>query len=284
MKVKAASLSLSLLTLILCNIKAQDSTTLLIRQIESTLVFQEGLVNFETGNFTLDTPKELHFLDALQADYVLTNLYGNQTDSLLLGLLKSKDKGVLDPDAWVISITYHPVGHTGDEAYLPKGEKYWNDKQKEQFDSLNSIRLSLGLSPINFGGFRIVPMYIKENHTLHWAKVILFPGDEQLTLNFTGLKFGRVGYIKLNAVSSDNEYEEVKRSMMPMLDLIKFKPGFTFGDYQESDLIKSALNMENLVLGTKSVANNENKVWHWTKFLWFLLVFPAIFIIRLLFK
>jgi uncharacterized membrane-anchored protein len=239
---------------------------LLIQQIESSLNYREGKVKFEEEKFTLELAEHLHLLDKEQANYVLTNLYGNQKDSLLLGLIKSKDKGVLATDAWAISLSYHPIGYTIPEKHLPAGEKYWNDKQMIQFDSLNQDRGELGYSPVNFGGFQIIPTFQNDHSSLHWAKSILFPGDDQMTLNYTALIFGRYGHIKLNAVSSLSEAEEVSQSFLPLINQLKFEDGFRYNDHLKDDRNTSNLSMENLIVGSKPINKEVNtitfKIWY----------------------
>jgi uncharacterized membrane-anchored protein len=247
-------------------VNAQDSTSILVQQIESSLNYKDGVISFEDEHFSIKTPEDLHFLDAIQASYVLTNLYGNQQDSLLLGLFKSRKKGVLSNEAWAISLSFHPSGFIREGKALPKGEKYWNDNQQIQFDSLNEIRKNLGLSPVNFGGFRILPRFDEEEKSLLWAKLILFPGDEKLTLNYTAIIPGRYGYIKLNAVCSDQESAEVEAAIFPLIKLVKFDTGFAYEDHQDADLNISNILMTDLILGgrTKIGADGSSnyKIWY----------------------
>jgi uncharacterized membrane-anchored protein len=75
-----------------------DSLQLQIQQIESSLQYQRGEISLKNGLAKITVPEGFKFLDAEQAEYVLTELWGNPKSGTSLGMLVPEQYGVLDPN------------------------------------------------------------------------------------------------------------------------------------------------------------------------------------------
>lgn len=208
-----------------------DSTQLRINEIEQSLIYKTGIIELESGNATLTVPKGFRYLDKTQSIYVLTDLWGNPADSSILGMLAPENRGVLEINSWVFTISFDEMGYVkDDDADDIDYDDLLKDQQKE-FKEANPERIKQGYQPIEFIGWASPPHYDKSKKILHWAKELKFGQDSLNTLNYNLRVLGRKGIFMLNAVASMSELPDVKSNIDKVIESVKFKDGHKYSDY-----------------------------------------------------
>lgn len=208
-----------------------DSTQLRIDEIERSLNYQKGVINLQSGNAVLTVPDGFKYLDEKQSYYVLTDLWGNPADSSILGLLVPENKGVLDSDSWVFTISYDEMGYVkDDDAEDIDYDDLLKDQQKE-IQEANPERVKQGYEPIEFIGWASTPTYDKEKKVLHWAKELKFGDSNIHTLNYNLRILGRKGIFLLNAVANMREMPQVKLNIDKVIGCVEFNKGHQYADY-----------------------------------------------------
>ena len=208
-----------------------DSTQLRINEIEQSLNYKTGIIELESGNATLKVPTGFRFLDKVQSIYVLTDLWGNPADSSILGMLVPANRGVLETNSWVFTISFDEMGYVkDDDADDIDYDDLLNEQQKE-FKEANPERIKQGYQPIEFIGWASSPYYDKNKKILHWAKELKFGKDSLNTLNYNLRVLGRKGIFMLNAVASMSELPEVKSNIDKVIESVEFKDGHKYSDF-----------------------------------------------------
>ncbi|WP_338792447.1 DUF2167 domain-containing protein [Bernardetia sp. MNP-M8] len=209
----------------------EDSTQILINNIEKSLDYQTGSIELETGNATLTVPEGFGYLNKEQANYVLSDLWGNPKDETILGLLVPSNKGVLADNSWVFVISFEEMGYVEDEdADDIDYDELLEQLKKETKDS-NTERKSLGYETIDFVGWASKPYYDKNKKILHWAKEVKFGENLENTLNYNLRVLGRKGVFMLNAVASMKQLPEVKANIDNVIGSVEFKEGHKYADF-----------------------------------------------------
>lgn len=208
-----------------------DSTQLRINEIEQSLIYKTGIIELESGNATLTVPKGFRYLDKTQSIYVLTDLWGNPADSSILGMLVPENRGVLESNSWVFTISFDEMGYVKDDDADDIDYDDLLKEQQKEVKEANPDRIKQGYQPIEFIGWASAPYYDKNKKILHWAKELKFGQDSSNTLNYNLRVLGRKGIFMLNAVASMNELPDVKSSIDKVIGSVKFKDGHKYTDY-----------------------------------------------------
>ncbi len=235
----------------ICSNYAQevDSIQLKIDAIENSLIYETGTIDLEPGNAKLTVPVGFRYLSKNQSIYVLTDLWGNPSDSSVIGMLVPVNTGVLGMDSWVFTINYDDMGYVeDDDAEDIDYDDLLKDQQKEIKES-NPERIKLGYQPIDFIGWASHPYYDKNKNTLHWAKELKFGQDSLNTLNYNLRLLGRKGIYLLNAIASVNQLEQVKLNVDKVIASIEFKDGNKYADYSPGVDQVAAWTIGGLVAG-----------------------------------
>jgi uncharacterized membrane-anchored protein len=208
-----------------------DSTQLRINEIEQSLIYKTGIIELESGNATLKVPAGFRYLDKMQSIYVLTDLWGNPADSSILGMLVPENRGVLETNSWVFTISFDEMGYVkDDDAEDIDYDDLLSELQKE-IKEANPERIKQGYQPIEFIGWASSPYYDKNKKILHWAKELKFGEDSLNILNYNLRVLGRKGIFMLNAVASMSELPEVKTTIDNVIGSIEFKDGHKYSDF-----------------------------------------------------
>lgn len=208
-----------------------DSTQINTTEIEKSLVYKTGIIELESGNATLKVPRGFRFLDKEQSNFVLTDLWGNPTDTTIIGMLVPENRGVLDDNGWVFTISFDEMGYVkDDDADDIDYDDLLAEQQKEFLES-NPERIKEGYQPIEFIGWAESPYYDKNKKILYWAKELKFGEDGINTLNYNLRVLGRKGIFMLNAVASMRELPEVKANIDKVIESVEFKDGHKYSDY-----------------------------------------------------
>lgn len=226
-----------------------DSLQMQIDQIEQSLTYQTGVIEFPSCKAKLKVPEGFRYLDARQSNYVLSDLWGNPADSSVLGLLVPENRGVLAPNSWVFTINFSDIGYVkDDDAEDIDYDDLLKQMQKEASEE-NTERIKLGYELFELVGWASKPYYDKSKKVLHWAKHLKFGEDSLGTLNYNLRILGKDGVFVLNAVATMRELNEVKPNIDKVLTSVEFDKGNTYADFNPDVDKVAAWSIGGLVAG-----------------------------------
>ncbi len=208
-----------------------DSTQLWVQEVEGGLTYQSGIIELNSGNATLNVPEGFGFLDQEQANYVLSDLWGNPEDETILGLLVPEGRGVMDAKSWLFTISFEEMGYVEDEDAGDIDYEELLEELKEETREANVQRNEMGYESVEFVGWASAPHYDANSKILHWAKELRFGSDSIHTLNYNLRVLGRKGVFVLNAVASMPELKEVEDNLELVITSIDFKEGHRYADF-----------------------------------------------------
>lgn len=119
----------------------------------NSLDYKTGLIPVGDNLATITVPQGFAFLNAKDAEFILSDLWGNPKSNDILGILVPRNVSMLDADGWAIVYSYDPSGHVMDD---DAGKTNYDDlleEMKKQFVADNPERIKLGYKPIELIGF-----------------------------------------------------------------------------------------------------------------------------------
>lgn len=211
---------------------AQDSTALKIQAIESSFKYQHGAIKIGNGVGVIDIPTGFKYLDSVQAERVLTKMWGNpKTSNMTLGFVLPEKQGIFDEHGYVFNIQYDAIGYVKDNDADDINYDDLLEKIKSETKESNKQREKDGYAPIEIVGWASKPYYDKSRRILHWAKEIKFGTDSINTLNYNVRVLGRRGVIVLNAIAIMNNLAIVKADIPQVLNIVHFTEGNKYTDF-----------------------------------------------------
>ena len=199
-------------------------------QIEARLRYRTGRVTVRSGLATLDLPADFRYLDAQETDVVL-RAWGNPAGHEALGMLVPAGVRVLAPEGWGVIITFSEDGYVkDDDAAKIDYRKLLTTMQQATRDA-NPERAKAGYATVELVGWAEPPHYDSLAHKLYWAKDLKFTDDSAHTLNYSVRVLGRRGVLVLNAVSSMDQLEPVRRDMAKVIGFVEFSGGHRYADF-----------------------------------------------------
>jgi len=248
------------LTVASATLAAQGSTP---EEFESKLSYQTGKVQLSGGMATITLPPSFRFLGEQDSRKLLV-AWGNPAESSqgVLGMLVPSDISPLSEDGWAIVVTYDDDGYVNDEdAKTLNYTKVLRDMQ-EQTVANNEARQKEGFEPITLVGWAEPPHYDATSHKLYWAKELKFGSSTDHTLNYSIRILGRRGVLVLNAVSSVDQLETVKKGTPDVLAAVEFNEGHRYADYLPGTDKAAAYGIGGLILGaTAAKAGFFKLIW-----------------------
>lgn len=245
---KKKILSVIAMLLVACSSNGQivDSTEIRMEQIESSLDYKTGNIELPEGDATITVPKGFKFLGKEQSNYLLRDIWANEPDSSILGMLVSEE-GIYS--GVIYTVSYDPMGYVKDEdAGDINYDELLTEQQQETRDA-NLERVRLGYEPIEFVGWAANPYYDADKKVLHWAKELKFGQDSINTLNYNLRILGRKGVFMLNAISTIDQLPEVNLHVNDVLSSVTFKAGSTYFDFDPDVDEVAAWTVGGLVAG-----------------------------------
>lgn len=240
---------ITLLIFSLANAQDAASDKAEAQQFLNSLHFKTGDVSIAQANAKLKLTPEFHYLEAKDAQRVLSELWGNPPDSEVLGMLVPTAMSLTDEASWAVVITYSNDGYVSDEeAVKIDYDTLLKDMQKETLDA-NVEREKAGYGSIELVGWATKPHYDKAANKLYWAKELKFRDLPQHTLNYDIRALGRGGYLSLNAVAGMNQLTTVEQGMQKVLALTEFDAGHRYTDFNASTDKIAAYGIGALVAG-----------------------------------
>ncbi len=198
----------------------------------ATLKFQDGTVKLPQAKATLTLPPGFQFLDAADAERVLSELWGNPPGSEAIGMLVPTAASLADVEAsWAIVLQYDDDGYVSDEDAkdIDYGEMLVD--MKEEASASNEARQQQGFGKVELIGWAETPRYDAAAHKLHWAKEIAFEGEGAHTLNYDVRVLGRHGVLVMRAVASIGQLASIKPGMSEAIAAVEFDQGARYADF-----------------------------------------------------
>ena len=177
-------------------------------------------------------------------------------------MLVPSDVSPLSEDGWAIVVTYDDDGFVNDEdAKTLDYDKVMSEMQ-EQTVANNEARQKEGFEPITLIGWAEPPHYDAQSHKMYWAKELKFGSSTDHTLNYSIRILGRRGVLVLNAVSSVDQLETVKKGTPDVLAAVEFNEGHRYSDYLPGTDKAAAYGIGGLILGaTAAKAGFFKLIW-----------------------
>ena len=216
--------------------------------INGTFHYQRGRVVLPGGIGELTVPRGFRYLDSTQSGRVLNKLWHNPPQTNL-GMLFPDDKGPVSGMSWGYIIEYNAMGYVkDDDADDIKYDELLENMQKETEES-NADRTAAGYEAAHLLGWGAPPYYDKQQHTLHWAKLVRFGSGLEETLNYNVRILGRKGVLVFDAVADPSQLPEIKASIPGLLANVSFTKGEQYTDYNADLDEVAAYSIGGLVAG-----------------------------------
>jgi uncharacterized membrane-anchored protein len=195
-----------------------------------------GQVMIPDAKVTLDLGPKYYFLDAKDAQRVLTEGWGNPPASVegVLGMIFPEGTTFLG-DGWGAVVTYEGTFYVKDsDAKTADYNKLMRD-MKGADDESNAARKKAGYEPSTLFGWAEPPSYDSTRHDLIWARDIQFGDQADHALNYDIRHLGRSGVLSLNIVSSMSQLPQIKAAAHDLAQTAEFNAGARYADYQKGD-------------------------------------------------
>lgn len=230
---------------------AQDFTVTQIDSIEKSFHYEHGTIMLANGIGSINVPNGFKYLNPIQAEKVLVDLWGNpKSDNLTMGLILPEKQSIMGDNGYVFNIQYDEIGYVKDDDADEIDYDELLTQMKKDTDEENEARKKEGYGAINLVGWAAKPFYDKERKILHWAKEIKFDTDSiNSTLNYNVRILGRKGVLVLNAIAKTSELPLVQKDINQVLDIVKFNDGYKYEEFDSSIDEVAAWTIGGLVAG-----------------------------------
>jgi uncharacterized membrane-anchored protein len=218
--------------------------------VENTLHYKTGVIKLGDGIASITVPENFKFLEAAEAKYVVTDLWGNPpSNKAPLGLLFPANSGATDPGGYAFIIQFEDIGYVKDsDADKMDYDDLLKDLKKSSAED-NIERQKMGLYTMDLVGWAAKPYYDKQRKVLHWAKEFSVPGQDENTLNYDVRVLGRKGVLTLQAVSGISQLDSVNNHINDVLAMVSFNDGHKYADFNSSTDNVAAWTVGGLVAG-----------------------------------
>ena len=235
---------------LISNAQSSADEQKVLDSIENSFKFDHGTLSLKGGIGEIKVPQGFKYLEPVQAEHVLTDLWGNpKGESVTLGLLLPENSKVLSPGGYVFNIQYDEIGYVkDDDADDIDYEELLEEMQTEASDA-NKERVKAGYEAISIVGWAAKPYYDANRKILHWAKEIKFGNSPENTLNYNIRVLGRKGVLVLNAISGMENLKLVQKDIPKVLDVVQFSDGNRYTDFDSKIDNVAAWTLGGLVAG-----------------------------------
>ncbi|MBS7562961.1 DUF2167 domain-containing protein [Mucilaginibacter sp. Bleaf8] len=239
-----------LLIALFANTAFSQKTSSRIDSLEKSFTYQHGTVTIRNGVGTITVPPGFKYLEPVQAERVLTEIWNNpKSENMTLGFIMPEKQGILDSDGYVFNIQYDEIGYVKDDDANDINYDDLLTKMQEDAEEENKERQKEGYEPINIVGWAAKPYYDANHNILHWAKEIKFGKDSVNTLNYNVRVLGRKGVLILNAISNMQNLSAVKAGVPHVLNIVHFSDGYKYKDFDPGVDKVAAWTIGGLVAG-----------------------------------
>lgn len=215
----------------------------------SVLDFKQGKVLVGKGLAIFDVPQNYYFLDAKDAEIVLSEFWGNPPDGGALGMIFPADVTPFDGDTWGLEISFDDIGYVSDEDAEEYDYSELLKTMKSDTGAGNEWRIENNYERIELVGWAAEPFYNKQARHLYWAKELKFGDSETNTLNFNIRALGRKGVLVMNFISDMAVLDQVEKATPDILAMVEFTDGNKYADFNPSLDKVAAVGIGGLIAG-----------------------------------
>ena len=203
--------------------------------LETSFDYKQGNISFLNDQAFIETGLNLNYLDATDAQRLLTEGWGNPPDDRVLGMLLPSGISPFDFEkGWGVVVTYADEGYVSDkEANKIDFDKMLKDMQRGTIEA-NKTREEAGYETIELVGWATSPHYDSAEHKLYWAEEIKFGDMEKNTLNYNIRVLGRKGYLNLNVIGGIDQLSEIEMQIPDILQAVSFAEGSRYEDFNSA--------------------------------------------------
>ncbi len=221
----------------------QDQIALLDRMDYKTGTITVG---DNLATFTLDG--QFYYLDSKDANYVLSDLWGNPPSDNTMGMIFPIDMTPLH-DTWGIEISYDAIGYVSDkDAADYDYDALLKTMQKDTLAE-NPWRKENGYGEMGLVGWAEPPRYDAASRKLYWAKELSFENEPENTLNYSIRALGRKGVLVINFIAFMGQLDEVRAATPAVLAMTDFTPGNKYSDFDPSIDTVAKIGIGGLIAG-----------------------------------
>src|SRR4051812_11348602 len=166
-------------------IAQDDADRKAAQQLIDSLQFQTGTINVAAAHATLNLNSQFRFLDAANAQRVLSELWGNPPDEDVLGMLVPVAAPLSDPQkSWAVVLSFDNDGHVSDSDAASTDYDAMLKEMQQGTGEANAERKRQGYPEVELVGWATKPHYDAQTAKLYWAKELSFDGGREHTLNY----------------------------------------------------------------------------------------------------
>ncbi len=200
---------------------------------------KSGEVKLEEAGAILTIPESFYYLNSVDTEKVLVEVWGNPPGQTTLGMIFPADMTPFDSDSWAVTIEYEEDGYVSDKDADDIDYRSLLDQMKGDTRASSKARVNEGYEAIELVGWASPPYYDSSEKKLHWAKEIKFGEQETNTLNYNIRVLGRRGVLVLNFIASMDQKALIDSNLDAVLALSEFDQGSKYSDFNP-DLDKVA--------------------------------------------
>ena len=218
----------------------EEQLSFILDSINNSFTFETGVIDIDNDLATLTVPHGFKFLDAEQSKYVLTDLWGNPPSEGTLGLLFPEDIYPMSDDfTYCVEIEYSDEGYIDDDDAIDLDYDDLLEEMQSDTEAGNPLREEQGYPTMELVGWASPPFYDEKEKKLHWAKEIMFEGEDASTLNYNIRVLGRSGFLNLNAIGDISMLNTFNRDRDNILASVEFNKGYRYSEF-DPDIDKVA--------------------------------------------
>lgn len=216
--------------------------------VDHAMKFEHGTIVLKNSIAKINIPAGFKFLNAEQASFVVTDVWGNPPQEVL-GMILPENAKVTDASSYSFIIQWDEMGFVKDD---DADEIDYDDllaNMQEEIETDNEERQKAGYDNIKLIGWAAKPFYDKQHKILHWAKEIKFGDSPENTLNYNIRILGRKGVLILNAVAGMSQLAAVNKDISKVLNIVEFTDGNKYKDFDPGVDVVAAVGIGGLVAG-----------------------------------
>ena len=179
------------------------------------------------------------------------HLRGLDSDGLMqaLGNLPDNYEGMISTDdlGWFVLFQFDDSGYVKDDEKDELDADALLESIQEGDEEGNNQRKAQGLEALYTEGWAIKPKYNESTNNLEWG-IILRDESGDRNVNYNTKLLGRHGVMHVTLVCDPEELEAILPVYQKLLSGYTYKPGKTYGEYEEGDKV-AAYGLTALVAG-----------------------------------
>ena len=213
---------------------------------------QNGVVNLDDAHAVVNVPVGFQYIDASQANRLLSVYWGNIDDDALLGGLIPDTSKIYVNVPFIFTVYYNPCGYVSDSDADDIDADDVAETIRKSNEKTNEKRREAGLSTLEFVGWADEPRYDKNLKVICYAKHFVSSKDtenEVHSMNYEIDVLGKSGYVILNAVADYEDKDMVVGVSNDVVKSIAYADGYKYTDFDSTKDLISDISVGGLVAG-----------------------------------